>query len=461
MRPHLLTLLFKLRELHRNQGLTRSELEARKLRKFRRLARHASRHSPYYAQLVRDHRIDLATCVPADFPVLTKSDLMANFDRIAVDRRITRQALSDFLQGSVDPERAFLGRYRVIHTSGSSGQVGYFVYDRADWARGIAQQIRSRPDPGQRRRGGKFRVGYYGALGGHFAGVSMFSSAMSGPARFFVQGRAFEINSPLPEVIEALDDFQPEYLIGYTTAVKLLAQRQREGRLHLSLCGLNTVGEGMTPADRRFLEESFGCPVNGVYACSEHLMMGHAASGSDSMVLRDDDLIFEFQDDHSIVTNLFNWTLPLIRYRMSDILRPLASTAGSPYPVIGSLVGRSERMPTFINAQGQEDFISPHTVNEIFVPGVTGFQMQLLEGNRFRFAVCLDASLGAEARTAAVGGVERRLDQILSQKGMANVGYEVKVIERLPLHPSTRKFQLIVDERARSQAELGEAQAVL
>ena len=44
--------------------------------------------------------------------------------------------------------------------------------------------------------------------------------------------------------------------------------------------------------------------------------------GSSNIVLHDHDLIYEFYPDHSVVTNMFNETLPLIRYRMADILRP-------------------------------------------------------------------------------------------------------------------------------------------
>ena len=66
----------------------RSALDADKERKFRALVRHAHAHSRYYAGIIRDRALDVETCMPADFPVLTKSILMANFDDIVTDRRI-------------------------------------------------------------------------------------------------------------------------------------------------------------------------------------------------------------------------------------------------------------------------------------------------------------------------------------------------------------------------------------
>jgi phenylacetate-coenzyme A ligase PaaK-like adenylate-forming protein len=176
--------------------------------------------------------------------------------------------------------------------------------------------------------------------------------------------------------------------------------------------------------------------------------MGGSKPGSSNIVLHDHDLIYELQPDHSVVTNMFNHTLPLIRYRMADILRPVDSGVHAPYLVIESLVGRNELQPVFTNRDGTDDFISPHTINEVFVAGVTRFQMHLLPDNAFRFMVCLDAALGAEQRAAAVAGVDQRLRDILSRKRMDNVRFDVVPTDDLPVNPRTRKFQLIVDKRA-------------
>jgi phenylacetate-CoA ligase len=153
--------------------------------------------------------------------------------------------------------------------------------------------------------------------------------------------------------------------------------------------------------------------------------------------------MFEFHDDHSVITNLFNFTMPLIRYRMSDILRPI-STPGARRIVIHNVVGRTEQMPVFANGTGGTDFISPHTINEIFVEGVTRFQMQITGQSSFRFPICVEAQLDGAGREAAVAGVKSRLTEILEQKGLSNVSFEVAIVADIPLNERTRKFQLIV-----------------
>lgn len=440
----------KAREHRRNARLTRAELESRKLNKFRSLARHAQKHSPYYARIVNDRGIDIDSCEPGDFPLLTKSALMANFDELVTDRRLTKHAIGEFLSRSKDPSDRFLNKYRVIHTSGSSGEVGYFVYSPADWARMGMGRRPGQPRPvRRRRRSGRFKLAFYGATDGHYAGVTATSAVKRNPIlRLFVEVGIYEINTPLSQTIDALNEFRPDYLTGYTTALKILAEKQREGVLRLEPTGILTSGEVTTNADRALLEQAFGCGVTNSYACSEHLLMGYSWPGSSDMVLYDDDLIFECHDDHSVVTNLFNYTLPLIRYRMSDVLRPIPDASRyAPYLAIRSLVGRNELLPLFKNGDGTEDFVSPHTINEIFVPGVNRFQMHLLSDTSFRFMICVDPLLDPEQRAACRVGMTRRLREILDRKSMANVSFEVIETDDLPVNPKTRKFQLIVDAR--------------
>jgi phenylacetate-CoA ligase len=432
---------------------TRAELEAIKLRKFRSLLRHARLHAPYYANIIRERGLDVDTCTPADFPVLTKTILMANFDAIVTDPRITKKVVADFLTRSSDPKERLFGKITVVHTSGTSGEVGYFLYAPADHARMRASSMRNRAAfrhliprrwPGLRR----FRVAFYGATGGHYAGVTGVAAMQRNLARIFVNAQAFEVNTPLPSVIERLNAFQPDVIFGYTTALKMLADEQRAGRLKIQPMAVSATGEMVTKADMQYLSAAFGgARASSVYACTEHMMLGVSNPDGETMTLMDDNLIFEIHDDHSLITNLFNYTMPLIRYRMSDILRVLSEPQARRI-VIQNLVGRLEQMPTFLNRAGVMDFISPHTINEVFVPGVTRFQMQITGPTSFRFPICVEAALDNPARSAAASRVKARLQEILEQKGLGNVTFEVPIVAEIPLNERTRKFQLIVQRKA-------------
>jgi phenylacetate-coenzyme A ligase PaaK-like adenylate-forming protein len=430
---------------------TRAELEAAQAQKFRALIRHAGARSPYYANIIRERRLDLDTCSPGDFPALTKAILMANFDAIVTDRRVSKQVIAEFLSRSTDPKEQLFNELTVMHTSGTSGEVGYFLYSPADFSRLRAAARRNRklfrgqfPRLGLRLR--RIRVAFYGATGGHFAGVTGVASMQRGLGKLCIDARAFEVNTPLPEVVAGINAFAPDALWGYTTALKMLGDEQRAGRLRIKPKALIATGEMVTQPDLRFLSESFDAArALSMYACTEHMMLGISNPDGDTMTLLDDNVIFEFYDDHSLITNLFNYTLPLIRYRMSDILRPVSAPQARRI-VIQNLVGRTEQMPVFINAGGAKDFISPHIINEIFVKGVTRFQMQITGLKSFRFLICVDAGLDDSGRESAATGVRARLEEILAQKNLSNVAFEVQIVADIPLNERTRKFQLIVNQ---------------
>lgn len=454
--PAVFTIAGKLIEFEVNQRSTRAQLQARQLRKFRRLAARAARRSPHYAEVVRSRRIDLATCTPADFPVLTKSDLMENFDRIATDRRITRKGVEAFLADSVDPGDLYLGEYQICHTSGSSGEVGYFVFGHGDWARATAQHARVRGWPPFLQ---PETVAFVGATDGHFAGVSAASTARRGINGLVRKVILCEVNDPLSATIERLNAFQPQVVIGYAAILCTLAEKQREGQLRIAPRRIDSSGEPLTDADRELLASAFGAQVFNLYVCAEHQLVAVGRPGRDGMLVLDDDLILEFHDDCLVVTNLFNHAMPLIRYRMGDVVQPRLGGASQgfagpegpigpgPYAEIETVRGRSEMVPQFVNRRGESDFISPHTINEIYVRGVRRFQMELTGVASFRFLARLDEALDAAERAAAVARLGQRLHEILDRKGLEGVTFEVVEVEDLPIDPETRKFRLIVDRR--------------
>lgn len=448
-------MLAKRREYRRNITLSAEEYAAMQRAKFRGLVAYAAQHSPWYRNIMAERDLGVDSCTPDDFPILTKAELMANFDDIVTDRRITREAIADFLTRSTDPNDLFLDTFRVIHTSGSSGEMGYFVYAPADWTRGTAASLRPRLpgsfrfDRKHRARKGRLRAAWYAATGGHFAGVTMFAAMKTGWARFFVETELFEVNEPMADTVARLNAFQPDVLAGYTGALLLLARQQQLGHLQVAPQIVSGGGEAMTQRDKDVLEAAFGCPANNGYGSSEHLMMGTEIPGKATMMLFDDDVIYDMQPDCTLVTNLFNFTLPLIRYRMADILTPVGKKTypEMPYPEIESLIGRTEIMPVFVNVHGMEDTIHPITLAEIFVAGVQRFQMRWLGEDRFAFLLVLDPGLDQAGKDTAVAGMDARLKALLRQKELQNVAFELQVVEDLEINAKTRKFQLVVDDR--------------
>jgi phenylacetate-CoA ligase len=441
---NILTLLKTRLEHVRNARRSPEEIKARQLTKFRRLALHAARHSPYYGDLIKKHGIDVDTCVPPDFPVLTKSEMMANFDRIVTDRRITRDGITDFLSSSKDPFDLYKKEFYVVHTSGTSGELGLFVYSQADWTRGAAHALRINPV-----RPGKRRLAFFAATGGHFAGASLAATCRRSLLKLKYDVEMYEINSPLAPVLESIDAFKPDILMGYSSAIAILAERQQRGEINIAPKWIQSSGEPVSAANREIIETTFGVPVINVYVCTEHMIMGYSLPDFGGMYLFEDDLIFELEPDHTLVTNLFNRTLPLIRYYMSDVLVPLDGRGPHlPFTKVKELAGRSEHIPVFTNRHGDDDFISPFIIVEFLVRNVRRFQLQVIDKSNCVFRVCLEDGLGDDARAETLENVKARLGDIFAEKEMTNVAIDVEAVDELSVDPKTGKFRLIVPAEA-------------
>jgi phenylacetate-CoA ligase len=379
--------------------------------------------------------------------VLTKADAMRHFDRLVTDPRITRARVSEFLARSTDPQELLDGRYHVLHTSGTSGTVGYYVYSHESWIRGASHTMRVSP------LRWRLRTAFVAATRGHFAGASLMLTGNHGTNAALFDVRTFDVGQPMPQLVEALNTFQPQVLTGYAAVLKVLAEAQLRGDLRIRPIQIGNGGEPLPPTTKSLLERVFQVPVLNAYASSEHLYMGMTFPGVEGMHLMEDELIFECGPDHTCVTNLFNHTMPLIRYRMDDVLVPAAGP-GSPFPYrrVSEVVGRTEDALVFTNRHGQHDFIHPIVLVELVVPGLDAWQI-VVEGElSFRFRARLDPGLAAPERDVCRRRLHARLDAILAEKDMAHVRFLIEEVDALAIDPRTGKFRLVLHETPRSTA---------
>ncbi len=420
---------------------TPAALAAVRARRLAALLASARAHTQLHAERLRGLPDDAPLQA---LPVLHKDEWMARFEDGVADPALTRAAVHDFV---ADPARVgtpLLGRYALWESSGSSGQPGLFVQDAAALAVYDAlEALRPtalEPDAAWRAPGWGRRLAFVGAIDGHFASQASVERLRRLNPWLRPALRSFSILQPLPDLLAALDDWQPSTLATYPTAAALLAAEQQRGRLHLRLAEVRTGGETLGPAQRRAIEAGFGCPLRDSYGASEFLAMASACAHG-RLHLNADWVILEPVDrhghavppgtlSHSVrLTNLANHLQPLIRYELGDRIRLHAEpcACGSPLPTL-EVLGRRDDALHLQGPRGAAVTLLPLALSTVLEEEAGVFDFQLLqrdartlllrlgEGDAGRRERC-HAALRAHARAQGLAGLRVLDDPHPPQRG--------------------------------------------
>src|SRR5699024_9303631 len=136
--------------------------------------------------------------------------------------------------------------------------------------------------------------------------------------------------------------FKPHYIIGYSKALRILAEvnRNRSSQFHrLNLKAVIGAAEGFDGTkDKEFISDVFGCPVGLEYASMETKLLAHTHPDGNYKVLWRNNLVEcvdKTQDlsetGNILVTSLYQRAFPLIRYELGDIIEGTRKDKNSVY----------------------------------------------------------------------------------------------------------------------------------
>jgi phenylacetate-CoA ligase len=416
----------------------RERLERFRQERLEALIRHARERSRFWHERIPAGPVRLDDIEPT-----SKSDLMESFDELVTDPRLRLDDLLEHLD-RIEGDELYLGDYRAMTSSGSSGRKAVFVYDRAAW-RGLLTMFLRRSDwTGAKPRLPRLRLVMIGGASATHMSRRGAQSLDVGIHRIV----GLSVTQPLPELVARLNDLQPHHLNGYPSILGPLADEQLAGRLRLRLEALFTSSEPLTPTIRARLEEAFGVRPYNFYATTEGLYGHDCPEGS--MHLFDDMCIVENVDEDNrpvpvgevgarlLVTNLFNHVQPLIRFEVSDLVAfdPEPCPCGRPLARVRSLEGRAEEL---LEIGG----VTVHPMQFALVtadPDVREFQV-VQEHDALRLRVALrNGSDGAPAR------LRERLSGRLHDLGVGSCPVTVETVDALERSPGG-KLQMIVPRR--------------
>jgi phenylacetate-CoA ligase len=422
----------------KNLKLSKSQVSELQQKKFKELVNYAYNNSGYYKNLIDERKISLENPQLSDFPVINKNTILENFNDFVTDQEITLEKIQEYLSRPLQDKSLFLGKYTAVNTSGSSGTVGYYLYSQTELADGISYSTIANGLKLQQR------YAFIGATQGRFAGISMINSAKRLPI-IYQDVLTLDINSPLQDIIDQLNKFQPTVLSGYASILPILAKAQQDGKLKISPQIIDTSAEPLTEVGSQLVASVFKVPIINVYACSEHLIIGIGKEEYEGMYLMEDNFIFEFKEKTTLITNLYNKTMPMIRYEMNDVLKPKKDDQNLlPYTLLDNILAREEYIPYFKNSKGQQDYLHPIPLIGIFVENLHRYQFVIENDEKFTVRVIYSENISKAEKEKALQDLTKQLNQILEEKNFQNVKFEVEEVNNLPVDKKTGKFKIIV-----------------
>ena len=363
---------------------------------------------------------------------MTKTMMMDRFDEVVTDRRLRRGLVEEHLAASTQIPSLLLDDYVCLASGGSSGLRGIFVQTVGEFAE-FGASLTRRAMARMVAAGGLPPEGVVVALVGAAAPVHTtgFGAAVltRAPIRYIEEPAGATL--PLTEIVARLNALQPPLLMGYPSKLTQLAREQQAGRLRIAPRAITVTSEMSTAEDRAAIAIGFGAPVINQFGATEGLV-GHSDADGDVLTFASDTCIVELVDAENrpvgegtasakvLVTNLHNFTQPLIRYELTDRLlrHPDAPDHGH---LRATVLGQTDQTFRYEDLE-----VHPLVIRTIMVktPAVSEYQarqtqqgidMDVVAENDLRRAAltaALQQSLHAAGLPAPrVGRADRRLDR--------------------------------------------------
>lgn len=325
-------------EFERNEKLSRTELEEYQREKFLVLIRHAYEHVSYYHDVMDELRL-----VPSDFkdlkdisklPVLTRDDVKLHNKRLQADN---------------------IPKYKIRHghTSGTTGSPLGFLWDTtvcvahhaADW---------------RQKRWAGFT---FGEPFVSLQGRQIVPSGINKPP-FWIMNHihnqllmsSFHLKDEyLGAFINKIQQFKPKGVEGYPSSIYVLARYLKKNNMYCPVPAVLTSSETLLPLQRELIEERFQCQVYDFYGMAERVVYASECEYHSGKHLNMDYGITEIIDKNGevmpegsfgtiVATGLWNFAMPLIRYKTSDAtaITTTKCQCGRDFPLMDQVTTKAE-----------------------------------------------------------------------------------------------------------------------
>lgn len=286
------------------------------LKKFNKLWANIQKNVPYYRNLVKQNTLPKKIKTWEDFSLLP-----------IADRSYMKMNVKEFSDTSRKPDK-------WISTGGSTGTPLRYPEWKSETKYNEANTWYARTFYDIKRSDRMFRLwGHSHTLG---KGMSKYKNILKLKIGHFLIGytrfSAYDLSEKnLKLAGKEILKFKPDYIIGYSKALNLLAQHNQDKKEEFHKLGFKAVigaAEGFDKVtDKDFISNIFGSGVGLQYSSMETSLLAHTHPDGTYKVFWGNNLLECIDDEGNpsstgrvLITTLYPRAFPLVRYELGDII---------------------------------------------------------------------------------------------------------------------------------------------
>lgn len=425
-----------LETLEQTQFLPREELRTIQSARLQRLIHHAVEGTSYYRELLSSTGLSISDFKNLDdlvhFPLLSKDDVKQNLHmRMFAEGHRKEQMLK-------------------IQTSGSTGTPSVTYADKSQLEVRFATTIRALRWTGWRFGDPQLRL-WHQRLG--MTKSQWIREAIDAKLlrRYFVP--AFEMTTAsLEGLVKEIDKVRPVLIDGYAESLNFIALFLNQGgSLKAAPKAFMSSAQILTSGTRNLLESTTGAKVFDKYGAREFSGIAYQCGYGQNYHVMDESYVVEVLKDGQpaqpgevgevVITDLNNYSTPMIRYRIGDLARAVGNQevceCGRTLSLIGEIQGRTQALVHCANGRWL-----PGTFFAHFFKDYEGrvSQFQVIQKTKGEMKLLIVKNEGwTETSWSAI--IEHLRDYV------GETGIEVEFVENIPLLKTGKRTPVISEVR--------------
>jgi phenylacetate-CoA ligase len=420
----LINVFWDLYQLRKSQWLNPKELKNLQEKRLRNIIRHAYKNVKFYHKLFDSIRLkpdDIKNVEDLQkIPILTKQDVQKKF--------------TDMIATGVD-----INKCKIEKTSGSTGMPLNIVYDRKTMDFSNALIIRAWMENGLKLTDKIIK----------FGDPSHFPKNKSLLEHFgLLRTECISVFNSVEDSIKEIQKISPDAIYSYPSYLKLIAKAIKDIKIDDIYPRLIfTSSEILDRQTRKLINSVFKTETCDFYGSMEFMRMSWECNQHSGYHIDADAIVMEFVQDGEnvdnekegeiIVTGLYNYAMPLIRYNIGDVgtYSDEQCSCGRGLPLMKNIKGRENDF--FVLPSGR--IVSPMSIGAIdVVPGPVKWRIIQEKKDKFNVYLVKEENFSTET----IKQIKNKIKEGLLGE---DVDINIKIVDDIK-RDNSGKFRAIISK---------------